>query len=732
VTAASGFLDSLEDFGTDAGAFGVVVFPDVSQDPAPPRSAAVIIGPDNIGPSTISDAKAALLQLQPNGGTPMGAGIAAGMGNVGSWGVFSNDVDALACNRRWMVLMSDGKHNSGPPDPPAFYGSGPASYTSKKVRVYSVAYGDPGAWEVDHALLATIAANSQGSAADAGPDDAGLNLVKAFQNGIVAGLGISVITDPTGELTMDAPTRIHTVAVAPFERKVSFVVSWGTADPDRVRVELVTPRGETIDRDTLGDPGITFHQGDRYQIFTFDERYLHDSFPPRSGVWRLIIGSNSLGEEGDREPYAYQVLTDSRLELATSFDRADYAAGDPVEMTATLSVDGAPVPDAAVTVHLTSPHDSVGNWLASQHISDRALENATGALSEMSPEPFSQLRAKAYALNHDLDRPFDPFASIDVIPMTYVPDRGAYVASLSATTQPGTYDFYVTAIGQSADGALFRREMRAQQRLEVLPDAESSLFETVYRRVDVELIQADLRIWPRDRAGNALMLDPLVDREEGRQPRIRFEVSNADLIGEVGFELDGSYTQTVQYFDRAQPVVNVYCDDLRLITESPLADSSRYRFADLWEDFLPGGEAEPGINVHTDPDAALGSVLRDDPDTFVALGALGALTVSVDGSLILGGAPDDIVVFVHPALETRPYSVEARLADKSGSWVELGVSPGTSKSFSLERAGLVKVEAVRISDLSRRTFGDDILPEVGEALDAPGVGIQGIGFRNVR
>src|SRR5204863_1070980 len=113
---------------------------------------------------------------QQNGGaTPMGFGIGHVMGTTATgFGYFQGDANSLTFDKRYMVLMSDGANNSGPPNPPDFYGTGATSFKGKKVKVITVGYGDPAvtAFEVDHVLLNTIATQSDGQFLDAGADDA--------------------------------------------------------------------------------------------------------------------------------------------------------------------------------------------------------------------------------------------------------------------------------------------------------------------------------------------------------------------------------------------------------------------------------------------------------------------------------------------------------------------------------------------------------------------------------
>ena len=73
------------------------------------------------------------------------------------------DPATVDLNRRWLILMSDGAHNSGTHHPNEFIEpTAPAgkSLADKKIKVFAVAYGKRGSADVDIDLLKNIVAGA--------------------------------------------------------------------------------------------------------------------------------------------------------------------------------------------------------------------------------------------------------------------------------------------------------------------------------------------------------------------------------------------------------------------------------------------------------------------------------------------------------------------------------------------------------------------------------------------
>lgn len=740
--AANQFLNLLGIWGDGKGRFGVAVFPDITvatypASPAPSPSAGNIV---SATPITGASTSAAITTLAPRkaekdrGFTPIGFGIGFTMGTTsGSFGYFQGTgapVDPPRdFDKRFLLLMSDGKHNSSPPDPPFFYGTGPTSFKGKKIRVMAVGYGDPAVptpFEVDHVLLNTIKTESDGEFWDAGLDDAGFGLKKQFRAVISAGLTLDPTSDPTGVLTPGTPEVRHQVTITPYDTKVAFVVNWRKFDERRVNVTLLTPTCELITPATAHtDPNIEFLNHKTYAIYAVNHDYLRnavDPANPRYGTWRLIISGN-LSEQ-QNEPYDYEVITESRLNLTLTTDSASYFAGDTIRLTAAVTLDGKGITNAVVTVRLTVPGQSSDNWLAGNRISANEFARSKASLAGAD---VTALGVKASALK-DKGIVFANPPHESEIKMTDVAGDGRYTASFPGTTTPGTYDFYVTAIGQTPDGSLFRREKRLNIRVGVRPDAKFTLIETTYRtQTDGNQVThfADVRVTPRDPFGNVVLIDPAFDS------RVQITVKDGEFTNSLTWNLDASYSQTIKYRPGVTPTIGLNVDGRPVVPIQPLAPIGEdLHWADNVIHFRAGGEAARGANQHTDPNAALGDVRQKRPDQFVSLGAGGALTLCVEGQFIKARGDDDVTVFVHSDEDPRPYEVEVLPIglpvpiSLNFGWVSLGVSPGVTQSFGLRQAGIKTAAAVRITDKSGRRRNSAFKPS-----STPGVSIAGVGAK---
>lgn len=750
-TAAGSSLTLLGDYGNGVGRFGISMFPDITQDDypaevAPSPSSADFYSPNDINPDNISDAIASLEDHTPvehKGATPMGHGIERVIGAAGS-GHFEGTPDAIAYNRRWMLLMTDGAHNSGPPEPEEFFttaegggsctevGSAVAgrSLEDKGVRVVTVAYGDESGEDVDHDLLNTLACKSNGLALDAGVNDQDPvdPLAKQIRAAVIEGLNLEVGMDPSGVLSGAHPEVRQSIQITPYDRQVTFVVDWDTFDDDRIDVQLITPNCEVITpayAQKVAD--INYHHHPRYKIFTVGESFLRNAGGddagsgdnPRYGLWTLIISGNEIGTS-DHEPYQYEVMMDSRLKLRLSFDRSIYYAGDSIDIEAVVTLDGKHIKNANATLYLTSPGQSASNWIAATYITpaeyDQSARLFPGAGADISP-----IGIKAHAIEQK-GLFFNPANNTRTISMHDDENQGIYSTTIDNTSVTGGYKFHVVVTGETEDGISFRRELQRHLRLGVRPMADFTLVDILYAEIfqnDLPYLQAEVRIWPRDHFGNVILVDPETD------PRIQLGALHGEFTGPLVSNLDGSYSRQLRYSKDVRPVINLQVSGETIIDRFETAPLGDTHFADKLIDYSPGLEMKKGANLHTDPQLVLGDVL--DNDRFVSLGGNGSITLGVIGENFVNQGADDITVYVHSDAEStaplRAYEVLAKAVDGPEQWISLGTSDGITQAFSLASGGLKKAEAIRIVDKS------GIIAEGAAPSHTPGVSISAVGFK---
>ena len=713
ITAANQFLDLIAAFGISSGRFGVARFPD----PAGCPTSQDIRTATEITLANVNATKIALSTNVKGNRTPMGHGIGRVIGTTPtSFGYFQSSAAAQQFNRRWLVLMSDGDENCTPPLASSFNGS----YPLKKVSVISVGFGDPGAsvYAPNHALLTSIAtASPNGRFLDAGADDAGLGLAKAFRAAVTQGLTLDPTTDPIVTLTAGQREIRRAVQISAFESKAAFVVNWGTSDPGRVRVEVITPNCELITPAVAqADPNIELATDNRYRIYSFDADYLSnraDPTRPRYGEWTLIASADGL-TAGQQEKIDYEVIFQSRLKMDLDFSRVSYDAGDPIVLAATLTVDGQPLRNADVTARLEAPGQFAGNWLARSNVTAGELKAARAKLTADA----NGLTAKVLALR-DKGQVFTKASQVRTIRLEDPDGVGVYRATVPETSTPGTYAFYVTATGTTPDGtSTYRREKRVTTLVTVRPDPDFTIWDVLYRVVTIggrRVLVGDVRVFPRDRFGNVVLIDPRVTTSLG------LTVSGAEFVKPMVGNLDGSYTRRLQFVGEEVPQVALTLDDEPVVRGRAIPAVGQYVFADSVLEFRPGRDSER-FNKHVDSKRVLGPIAEKGRNDFVSLGAFGSLAVGVKERLIAGRAADDILVVVSPDEELRPYRVEA-LATKE-RWVSIGDSPGVTQTFSLRKAGLKTTTAIRVVDKSGRTRAGDL-----RQTATPGVSVVGVGFR---
>ena len=737
--ATNHFLDLLSHFGENKGKFGIARFP--AKDPLNP-STYDIVAPTTI-PHSMAGAQAAIAIPGPTNSTPMGDGIDRVLAPATSY--FATDAASVDGNRRWLLLMSDGAHNSGTHHPYEFVAPpvgtavAGASLADKKIKAFTVAYGIDGKSDVDLGLMKNIAQGSLDKGKVARVDQDGITataLAAAFRTAIKDGLtNATSPSDPYGQLTSQKPQATHQILITPYDTKAVFVLNWNTPNSERMRLELISPTCDLItpesagdDTDSDGSPpgsgsgilGISYRSGNRYQMYRIDTDYLRnaaDETQPRYGTWRMVVSSAELSDDdsvNDSERYTYDVLVESRLRLETRLDRDAYYAGDPISISAILTVDGAPITNASVRLSLNAPLLSFENWLAGIQITDDEYQAAAKALDG---QDVGALFIKAYAARQK-GLSFEALRNDGAFVMTDPNDEGVYSAMIGDTSTPETYTFYITATGLTADGFLFRREKSVQVQVGVRPEPAYTLFDISYAPFTPgQPALATVRVTPRDRFGNMYLRD-LVSN-----PSLALGVKNGNFTGPLVSQLNGSYTQQLAYSPGAAPIISLQVDGVDVIPAQPIAPALDLSYADTVFDFKPGDEAEQGANKHTDPSAALGSVLQKPADSFVSLGAYGALTVGVKGRTIRAQGADDVTVFVHSDQLLRAYRVEAYVSGRKDRWVSLGDSPGVTQSFSLGAAGLKTTRTVRVVDLSGQTRDTSFGPS-----PTPGVSVRAVGF----
>jgi hypothetical protein len=626
--------------------------------------------------------------------------------------------------------MTDGAWNIGTHNPleyilPANGGTAAAgtSLLDKKVELFAVGYGVTGHSDVNPTVLSQLAAGSYKGGQVRRPDEAALTatqVASAFRDAIKAGITpASSPGDPTAVFHAGQSEARHFAVISDYDRKVAFVLSWNTPDAKRMRLELITPTCDLITPETAGQGpfrDITFRGSRRSQMYMVGPDFLHNNAEPnrpRYGTWTLRVLSPELSDSGEGlENYDYDIIVDSDLRMVLKLDRPSYYAGDAIGVSARLTAAGRPIKDAAVVLSTTAPQQSEANWLTGLDVPAEFLKRA----AEMVRGDSTAILVKAVAAGLAGIR-FPGGSSQTNSGMIDPRGIGTYRATVTDTSTPEMRTFYVTAIGVTEDGVAFRREGKIATNVLVRPDP-------AYTLIDLDFHEAglvDVRVTPRDRYGNVLLVDPATAGGFG------LIVKDAEFSGPLTSDVSGTYSRQLRYDPTTAPAVAVAFGG-NILTQVVVPPAGRLRWVDRVVQFEPGAEAAKGANQHANPGAVLGDVFKKPVSSFVSLGAGGALVVAVNNAVIEATGADDVTVFVAPGPNPGPYRVEmsALFPGAPSRWVTLGVSAGATQSFSLRSAHIESAAAIRITDLSRQTRGADLKP-----LATPGGRFRGVGVLKV-
>lgn len=709
----AGYRSFLPAASPEAGRLSVVVFPDVTQSTPQWYQSARVIYPAGgdawVDDDTEAEVVAALSALDPIHGTPMGEGIGEGMGKTVAMGAFA---DVLG-STRWLVLMSDGAHNSGATAPSAFYTSDTVpDFVDKQIRVLTVAYGDPGSSNVDHGQLSTLALNGYepdaANAKVAQPDQLGADIRKRFQEVLASSLNLTFMVDPEGVL-VGSQVAEHAFEVNELQANFGLFVDWFA--PARVIVELSSPLCERFDETAIRkhpQMRLSENLGEHLGKLTgFKHVFVDGSLLDgkadgrvRYGTWTLSLRAEAIEgqlSEKSRVRYSYSILGATTLRLRASA-QPSISTGAPLVIDAQLHHMGLPVRHAHVAVELDLPAGSINGLLARVDVPDDLYKKL------LDDKNVGQELGRSWALKTLALRSMQVSTTIERVRSQRVLDEqapGLYRTVLSHTSVAGIYRGRVIATGTLPGGTSFRREQELQVHVEARPEPNN--LEVGYE-FDDSGAALDVIVEPLDRFGTPVLLDPAT------LERLVVKVSSGETTGDWVNELDGRYRRHFRVDPSESARISIAFDG-QLIFREPLPAPRKLQWFETVKDYRPG--RQQSTNKYRDPKQALGPVSKDG---LVALaGPRGSLELSTKAGRFRASS---ITVFVKPTRRPRPYRVE--VASPRG-WVQLGDSRGATKHFEVPARLRDELSAVRIVDLS--SDDDD---------QAPGVLLQGVGYELVR
>jgi hypothetical protein len=735
--AFTGIMGQLQQFSGE-GTWGALLYPSTTTAGGNTQTVQTV--------TEITSTSSITLNYPPTNSTPMGPAIYVAMGDpansaTSDCGFFvPNDANpqhkaAFQFDHRWLILMTDGLANLGP-DPSTF----PSSYYGdRRVKAITIGFGLPS--QTSPTTLSTIASKSGGVYIQADPvtGDPSSGLTNQFFKAVTAGLALTFLADPSAVLPMTAGARnLHSTIVTDYDRKISFVLSFLTEfEAASAQMTLITPSGQQVTSQTASTFGMTYAAGPLSKAYFANfltSKQLHAS--GFAGTWTIVVTYappiGVVAATADPAPaaaaprnirYAYQVIVDSALTLYLGSGAGPTHAGNPIALSASLAVNGLPVRDASVKAQIAGSGQGFDNWLASQTITQDEYNAALRSLSNLHDVQALFVKTTALAAKGIV---FPGLGSNLTYTMAEDPKTGTYRTSFATTKQPGTYQFLVSATGKDNKGNLFTRQQTWSTVVTVLPDAASTVVSITYQVVSGQM-QATLQVWPQDRFGNVVLVDPAVS-----QAIKVLLAGGAVASGPLKWNLDSSYIQIFIYPLTATPVIGISINGNTIIPSIIPPEFSKMLFVNQVVKYVKGREGKPGATLHTDPTQALGDPSRKSPACFVSLGGLGSVEFDVKGQVIHA---KEVTVFIAPGTGLRAYSVEVLAVHAGVGWLEVGRSRGGTQTFSLVPKPFVPPDTkgwyIEVSGLVAGETFDINLPLTGR-LHAPPVdpltriGSQGI------
>jgi hypothetical protein len=377
-----GFIDVLYSLRPQAVSVGLARFPSY---PWSGNCDAANLKPVNILDAAYkADLDSYIPGLSAEGNTPMLAGIDVARNMF------------ISGSRKVIVLLSDGAHNC-----PTWniQTSTINSYTetlrNAGISMYTIGFGNPA--YIPNNMLSSLAAGTCGIHYDitalksnsynpSSPSawDPATALDAAYASIIVNGLGLSATIDPL-DIIRRGETKQHSVPVTDLDDMICFYISWVKSQANYLGLKLKTPGGSYL---PLASPGVSVTNKPNHTIITLNQDILIQ--PGMSGEWKLEVDGTAVSDSA--EHYQFTVINSSdRLKLNTWFDCRRFYAGEAVKIYLELLYKGERVKGIDnILTGGSGPGVSLGNWLASKHVT---IAQYNDAMKRMAEEQEPLIRA---------------------------------------------------------------------------------------------------------------------------------------------------------------------------------------------------------------------------------------------------------------------------------------------------------------------------------------------------
>jgi hypothetical protein len=533
-----------------------------------------------------------------NGETPMAAGIGR------AWSVLFPKPD----NTRAAVFqIGDGQHSYGicdspPPHatPEAWYND--PAFANAKIPFFTIPYGAMFQGSPTTAQFQQIASKSRTETGSPGfmfpadvTDETALNT--QFTKALARALDLETLKDPKANITAGG-NATHNVCVTESSQQIVFSVHWALKNASAVEVKVETPDHAMLTpASPAANPGhLSYSAGDTFADYVVRGKYLAGK--AGSGVWKIHVKGNQATS------YVYQVYAQDRLKTQPKFDWG--IVGRKARFELLYPGDPSPILAASLTGRYEVPTASFNNYLATTPITPEMLAR----VPQEQGRQMALAEKKYYALVNFAKKPFlgervttEFKLGDEPVPLPTgeptgrsVGERGAiapetlmartmaakaaattglrsYAQELPITKYDGLHSLVVSVIGATALGECFEREYSVNQWADIL--LTSDLIRTAVRFEEAiakpffppEVVKKLQTPVPAGRIRKAVTFTPVDAAGNyfgvGRASEITFQIKGAEVMAPAVDNLDGSYTQLVEYPKGAAPSIAVAVGDVQ-------------------------------------------------------------------------------------------------------------------------------------------------------------------------
>ena len=499
-----------------------------------------------------------------------------------------------ANTRAAVFLFGDGEHNcnadGAKPTPASWYNS--ADFGTTGIPFFTIPYGASGTGWLN--TFQEIATKSQGFMfpADITGD---MNLQTQFKKALGEALDLETLKDPASSITAGG-RAVHTTCVSGSSNQLVFSVHWALKDANAVQVTIETP-SHLILTPTSGStyPGqVSYTSGTTYADYVVRGGFLKGD--AGTGVWKIHVKGNKATS------YVYQIFSMDRMKSQTNFNLSHVGQLAAIELKYATPNFG--VAAASVSAHYRMPSASFNNYLAKTPVSRDLMNRIPDSLSRH----WTLAEKKHYALANLSQQPFkaEPItgvlrtgewdssatepgtspathgrigmraASLAVEPQISMAQAlaakyqggavdKAYSLAMPQAKFDGLYEVVVSVLGSTLRGECFEREYSFANYADILlspvlvgkavkwdslrigeffnPDVVERLKTPVPDGFQRQVVN----FTPVDEAGNYYGV--------GRAAEISLALQDGEALGGINDNLDGSYTQVVQFKNGGNPKV---------------------------------------------------------------------------------------------------------------------------------------------------------------------------------